>query len=286
MKKVVVIGDINLDIMGFVDRFPTKEESIHPKDISIRPGGAALNTAISLAINSVDVTLIGAIGNDVIGDYIVKKIERLVDTSFIQKVNATTGIVYILVKGDEKAMIGFKGANGYLQFEKRWVDLLERSSIIHISPYLFSEETGFKIFDRIRHIVKKKIVTLSFSKVLLKEKEKILNLLRDFSFIFMNEKEAQLFAGENEPSRIREELLKYMDRAVITRGEKGAFYIDKEVFIKISGKRGRIINPTGAGDFFAAGFIYGIIKGLSIKDSLKIGVESSYHFISTPNPYF
>ena len=286
MKKVVVIGDINLDIMGFVDRFPTKEESIHPKDISIRPGGAALNTAISLAINSVDVTLIGAIGNDVIGDYIVKKIERLVDTSFIQKVNATTGIVYILVKNDEKAMIGFKGANGYLQFEKRWVDLLERSSITHISPYLFSEETGFKIFDKIRDAIKKKIVTLSFSKVLLKRKEKILNLLRDFSFIFMNEEEAQLFTGENEPSRIREELLKYMDRGVITRGEKGAFYIDKETFIKISGKRGRIINPTGAGDFFAAGFIYGIIKGLSIIDSLKIGVESSYHFISTPNPYF
>ncbi len=286
MKKVVVIGDINLDIMGFVDRFPAKEESIHPKDISIRPGGAALNTAISLAINSVDVTLIGAIGNDVIGDYIVKKIERFVDTSFIQKVNATTGIVYILVKNDEKAMIGFKGANGYLQFEKRWIDLLERSSIIHISPYLFSEETGFKIFDRIRHIVKKKIVTLSFSKVLLKRKEKILNLLRDFSFIFMNEEEAQSFTEENEPSRIREGLLRYMDRAVITRGEKGAFYIDKETFIQISGKRGRIINPTGAGDFFAAGFIYGIIKSLSIKDSLKIGVESSYHFISTPNPYF
>ncbi len=156
MKKVVVIGDINLDIMGFVDKLPTKEESIHPKNVSIRPGGVALNTAISLAMNSVDVTLIGTVGKDVIGNYIIEKIDKIIDTSFIQKVNATTGIVYVLIKNDKKTMIGFKGANRYLKFEERWLSLLEKTNIIHISPYLFSEENGFKIFDRIKDSKRKK----------------------------------------------------------------------------------------------------------------------------------
>ena len=286
MKKVVVIGDINLDIMGFVDKFPSEEESIHPKDISIRPGGAALNTAISLAMNSVDTTLIGAIGNDVIGNYIIEKIGRFIDISFIQRVNATTGIVYVLIKNDKKTMIGFKGANEYLKFEERWVNLLEKSNIIHISPYLFSEENGFKIFDRIKDSVKEKTLTLSFSKILIKRKERMLNLLRNFSFIFMNESEAQLFTGKSKLSEIREKLLEYIDRIIITRGEKGVLYMDKEAFIKISGRREGIINPTGAGDFFAAGFIHSIVEGLSIEESLIEGIKTSYQFISNPSPYF
>lgn len=286
MKKVVVIGDINLDIMGFVDKFPTKEESIHPENILIRPGGAALNTAISMAMNSVDVTLIGTVGKDVIGNYIIEKIEKIIDTSFIQKVNATTGIVYVLVKDDEKTMIGFKGANKHIKFEKRWIGLLEKSSVIHISPYLFSEDSGFRIFNKIKDTVKKKIVTLSFSKILVKKKEKVLDLLKNFSFVFMNEVEAREFTEESDPSRMKTKLLKHTNRIIITRGGMGALYMDKETLIEINGKRGKITNPTGAGDFFVAGFIYGIIKDLSIEESLKRGIENSYNFISNPSPYF
>ncbi|HDD56948.1 MAG TPA: hypothetical protein ENF43_00315, partial [Thermoplasmatales archaeon] len=51
-------------------------------------------------------------------------------------------------------------------------------------------------------------------------------------------------------------------------------------------KRGGIINPTGAGDFFAAGFIHAIVEGLSIEESLIEGIKTSYQFISNPSPYF
>lgn len=286
MKKVVILSDINLDIVSFVDKFPRGEESIHPKKIIIRPGGSGLNTAMALATSSVKVVLIGAIGKDIFGDFIVKKIEPFTDTSFIQRVNIHTGIVNVLVKDDKKTMIGFKGANEGLKFDKRWVNLIRESEIIHISPYVLSTSSGFKIFEKINNFIKNKIVTLSLSKTLIKDRGNLLDLLKYISFVFMNKDEAEEVTKQKDLKRSRVELLKYAKRAVITMGKDGAVYLDEEKLIEVEGKSGQIFNPTGAGDFFAGGFIYGILNCYSIEEALRIGIETSYRIISNPNPYF
>ena len=271
---VVCLGDVNLDILYYIDFLPILGgESIASKMV-ISPGGAAANVAVALARLGFKVGFIGALGKDVIGKFLYDDLTREnVDVSSIVWKDEFSGVMSIAVtRNGERTIMGFRGANKLLSPKDVKKDYVISSKIVFISGYALLEESQRSAALEVIGLARKSNV-----KIFIDVCEPLANygalelskIIGKIYCMFLNLREFKILFRDNKSS-IETFLEKYSEIIVIKMGKKGAEALTSKFKVKVPAFNVKVIDTTGAGDAFDAGFIAGLLKNMSLKDSLVL----------------
>ena len=195
-----------------------------------------------------------------------------------KKEELPTGTCLILVTPDtERTMCTFLGTAGKINENDIDTNAIKKSEIIFLEGYLWDKGEPKKAFNKAINIANKVAMSLSDQFCVDRHKPHFLELVKNkLDITFANEQEiTSLIEAKdfNEVINFSKQLKKLV---VVTRGEKGAVAIQGEEVIETNIQKNlKILDLTGAGDLFAAGFLHGHVNKLSIKESLKKGTEMS-----------
>ena len=243
-------------------------------------GGSVANSIVGLAQLGNEVGFIGKISDDEFGVKYEEGLKKENVEYFYskKKEDLPTGTCLILVTPDsERTMCTFLGTAGKINEDDVSTEAVKRSEIIFLEGYLWDEGEPKKAFDKAINNAKKVAMSLSDQFCVDRHKADFLDLVKNkLDITFANEQEiTSLIEAKNFEEVIS--FSKQLDKlVVVTRGEKGAVAVNGNEIIECGIQKNlKIIDLTGAGDLFAAGFLHGYINKLSMKDCLKKGTEMS-----------
>ena len=243
-------------------------------------GGSVANTIAGLSRLGNKVGFIGKISNDELGYKYEEGLKKENIEYFYSKKKEIlpTGTCLILITPDsERTMCTFLGTAGKINENDINVNAIKNSEILFLEGYLWDEGEPKRAFDKAMQYSNKVGMSLSDLFCVERHKSHFLDLVKNkLDITFANEQEIMsLISTENfdEVIKFSQQLEKLI---IITRGEKGATAIQgSEVVTNKAQKNLKIVDLTGAGDLFAAGFLHGYINNLSLKESLDKGTEMS-----------
>ena len=247
-------------------------------------GGSVANSIVGISQLGDKVGFIGKISDDDFGSNYEEglKKENVEYYYSKKKEELPTGTCLILVTPDsERTMCTFLGTAGKINENDISSDVIKKSEIVFLEGYLWDEGEPKKAFDKAINSANKVAMSLSDLFCVDRHKPHFLNLVKNkLDITFANEQEIiSLIQAKNfdEVIKFSKQLNKLI---VITRGKKGAVAVNgNEVIESGIQKNLKIVDLTGAGDLFAAGFLHGYINKLSTKECLKKGTEMSSRVI-------
>ena len=247
-------------------------------------GGSVANSIVGLSQLGNKVGFIGKVNSDELGqkyeDGLVKEnVEYL-----YSKKNETlpTGTCLILITPDsERTMCTFLGTAGKINENDIDAKVIKKSKITFLEGYLWDEGEPKTAFNKAINNSKKVAMSLSDLFCVERHKSNFLDLVKNkLDITFANEQEiSSLIDAKNF-----EEVISFCQQVgkliIITRGEKGSIAINNEQVIECQSEKNlKIVDLTGAGDLFAAGYLHGYINNFTVLDSLKKGTELSSQII-------
>ena len=247
-------------------------------------GGSVANSIVGLSQLGNQVGFIGKVNDDDLGHkyeeglkkekvkYLYKKKKEVDDT----------GTCLILITPDsERTMCTYLGTAGKINENDIDENTIKNSQLTFLEGYLWDEGSPKKAFDKAINLSNITAMSLSDKFCVDRHKDSFLNLLKNkLDIVFANEQE--IFSLLNVKS-IEEAIIfsKELNKdIIITRGEKGAIAVNQNKVFKCNSKKNlNILDLTGAGDLFAAGYLHGKINNFSIQESLEKGTELSSKII-------
>ena len=247
-------------------------------------GGSVANSIVGLSQLGNKVGFIGKVNDDELGGKyeVGLKKENVKYFYTKKKEELPTGTCIILVTPDsERTMCTFLGTAGKINESDVNSEAIKDSEIIFLEGYLWDEGEPKKAFEKAIQSANKVAMTLSDQFCVDRHKPHFLDLVKNkLDLTFANEQEiislidAKSFEEVINFSKSQNKLI------IITRGEKGSMAVKGEEIVECGIKKGlKVVDLTGAGDLFAAGFLHGYINKLSLKDSLLKGTEMSSKII-------
>ena len=243
-------------------------------------GGSVANSIVGLSQLGNKVGFIGKVSDDNFGDQYEKGLKKENVEYFYskKKEELPTGTCLILVTPDsERTMCTFLGTAGKINESDVSSEAIKKSEIIFLEGYLWDEGDPKKAFDKAINNANKVAMSLSDLFCVERHKPHFLNLVKNkLDITFANEQEITSLIGAKNFSEIINFSKQLNKLIIVTRGEKGAVAVNGNEVIENSIKKNLdIIDLTGAGDLFAAGFLHGYINKLSTKECLEKGTEMS-----------
>ena len=279
MARILCIGDIMLDVTALIGKEIQPGVEMRAQ-ISTQGGGAAANVASWLAAYKTPVFLVARVGDDAAGKTVIDELDQFgVEHSKTVISGARTGVVIVLVDDlGERTMFPDSGANAGLSP----ADLppLDGFDAIYLSGYsLVNPQSRAGILEII-NIAKSKRLPILFDPstvgVLLEVGvAKVREWLSFMDLILLNEEEAHFLTGMSNPVDAAADLLQFAECVVIKRGPIGALGQSRksEKAIQVAATPTTVVDTTGAGDAFAAGFIQIWSEGGELIDALSRGAE-------------
>lgn len=282
---VICIGAALVDMVAQVERYPENDDEVFVSDLNLLSGGAAANTAYACAKLGLKTAFIGKLGRDdgfglkIINDFNEVK----VNTELLKYSNEyRTGSTYVaLNKEGDRRIYAHSGAANYLskedikENELSFTSIIFLSSLKNIEPFIEAAMIGRNkkipvILNPGMLIIEQGFINI---KILLEKIDIVIMSQREFRVLF-NLKKKKL-----NPNLIREKADNLFSLGinvlVITKGKKGALILtpgNAEIIPPI--KTNKVVDTTGAGDAFSAGFMYGFIQNQSFKfEDLKRNVR-------------
>ena len=243
-------------------------------------GGSVANSIVGISQLGNKVGFIGKVSDDNLGSKYEEGLKKENVEYFYskKKEELPTGTCLILVTPDsERTMCTFLGTAGKINENDVSSDAIKKSEIIFLEGYLWDEGEPKKAFDKAINNANKVAMSLSDQFCVDRHKPHFLDLVKNkLDITFANEQEiTSLIDAKNfeEVINFSKQLSKLI---VLTRGENGAIAIKSDEIIECGVQKNlKIVDLTGAGDLFAAGFLHGHVNNLSIKESLEKGTEMS-----------
>ena len=247
-------------------------------------GGSVANSIVGLSQLGNDVGFIGKVNDDDLGQKYEEGLTKEKVQYFYNKKKeiSPTGTCLILITPDaERTMVTFLGVAGKINEQDINEKVIKESEMILLEGYLWDEGEPKSAFDKAMLLSNKKAMSLSDQFCVERHKNSFLDLVKNkLDIIFANEQEIKSLTGAKSFEEVvifGKQLGKLL---VITRGEKGSIAIKNNQVTECNSKANlKIIDLTGAGDLFAAGFLHGCINDFSIKKSLEKGTEMSSKII-------
>ena len=300
--KVLGIGNAIVDVICKVDESFIKENNLtkgtmklvdeveftkllsNLKTEETIAGGSVANSIVGLSQLGNAVSFIGKVNNDELGNKYEKSLtnEKVKYCYQKKKESIPTGTCLILITPDsERTMCTFLGIAGKVSDKDIDENAVKSSELVFLEGYLWDEGEPKTAFDKAMKLSKKTAMTLSDKFCVDRHKKSFLNLVNNkLDITFANEIEILSLIDAknfNEVISYGKQLGKLI---VITRSDKGSIAIQKNEVVEYDSQKNlKIVDLTGAGDLFAAGFLHGHINSLTIKESLQKGTEMASKII-------
>jgi fructokinase len=249
-------------------------------------GGSVANSIVGLSQLGNKVGFIGKVNDDILGQkYEQGLLKERVEYFYNKKKEVLpTGTCLILITPDsERTMCTFLGTAGKINKTDINIEAIKNSEITFLEGYLWDEGDPTEAFNEAIKHSKKTAMSLSDKFCVDRHKKSFLNLVQNkLDITFANEQEILELIDAKSFTEVVAFGKKLNRTLVITRSDKGSVAINQnEVVECVSQKNLKIIDLTGAGDLFAAGFLHGHINKMSIQDSLNKGTEMASRVIQT-----
>ena len=278
------INNLEKSTMKLVDENEFKTLTSDLKIEETISGGSVANSIVGLSQLNNDVGFIGKINNDKFGNKYEEGLKKERVKFFYSKKNeeTPTGTCLILITPDsERTMCTFLGIAGKINESDIDISVIKKSEITFFEGYLWDEGHPKKAFEKAIKNSKKTAMSLSDKFCVDRHKTNFLNLVQNFLDItFANEQEILSLIDKNSFDEVISFGKSLRKLIVITRGEKGSIAINGDEVVECGVKKNlKIIDLTGAGDLFAAGFLHGYVNNLNLRESLEKGTEMSSKII-------
>jgi len=247
-------------------------------------GGSVANSIVGLSQLGNEVGFIGKVNDDDLGQKYEEGLKKE-NVNYIyskKKESVPTGTCLILITPDsERTMCTFLGTAGKINENDVDLNSIKKSEIIFLEGYLWDEGEPKSAFDKAIKSSNKVAMSLSDSFCVERHKPHFLDLIKNkLDITFANEQEIMSLTNAKNFDDVIAFGKEIGRTIIITLGEKGSIAINKNEVIKCDSEKNlKIIDLTGAGDLFAAGFLHGYINNLTIIESLKKGTEMSSKII-------
>lgn len=291
---LVKVGDDNiLNSMGLPkgsmqlidnEKFLEINKIISQMNPSIATGGSAANTIKALATLGSTVGFIGKIGKDSYGDFFKETFnDRGIDTHLLIDAENNSGVASTFISTDGERTFGTHlGAASNLIDKEITVEVLEQYSILYVEGYLVQNHNLIlKAVKLAKELGLKVCIDLASYNIVTEDLEFFHYLVENFvDIVFANQEEAYAFAKIHDNVEALKYIANRSEIAIVKVGADGSYIMTNDQIIKAPAVKGcKVVDTTGAGDYFAAGFLYGYIKGCDLDKCARIGALLSANVI-------
>lgn len=275
MRKITIIGSLNMDMVIRTDRVPVMGETILGGEFSMVPGGKGANQAIAAARLGGNVKMVGCVGNDVFGKDLINHLSiDKVNVEHVKIVDGiSTGVAVITIKDGDNSIIVSPGANSKLSPNHiSEVEETIKGSDILVLQLEIPLETVHKVIE----IAKENNV-----KVILNPAPAISlsdHLLTKINIITPNESECEILTGipihsvEDARSAVATLNRRGVEQVIITLGHNGVVYNNEKNIIHKPSKRVEVVDTTAAGDAFTGALAFALSEGKSIDQAVDLAI--------------
>lgn len=280
MPKIATIGDVNVDLIARIDRMPELGKQVITKDFQTHGGGCSANFSLSCARLEMDVQLFGKVGDDVFGTYVLVELEdNKVDTSNVLLTDKKTGVTVAVVQGIERSFITFRGENATYSLNDIDVSKIQ-AEIVHLPSYFLMDGLR-KDYVKLIDLLHAAGVQVSFDTgwdprgFTAETVDPLFEILPRIDVFLPNIDEVRNILGldpKTGPERAAEILLDMGVKVVaIKMGKDGCWVANHENIEYVPSFSVKVVDTTGAGDNFNAGFISAYISGKPLRECALIG---------------
>jgi sugar/nucleoside kinase (ribokinase family) len=269
-SSLLVFGDLNMDVIGRVDAWPSPGGECLCPQLELHCGGVGANCALAIAPWGIEVCLLGCVGQDVFGELLLDTLrETGVDTGGVQRNSrCLTGLLYINVTPDgQRTFFGSRGANQFMDPRRVAPGLLLRSAAAHLVGYSFLNPGPEKMARQILRKFHARGKWVSFDVGMEPSKripQKILRLLPQVDLLFVSSDEAAVLTGKSNPRKSFLQFQQAGAREIVMKlGKRGCLISDGGILREVPPFAVRAVDSTGAGDAFTAAFLQARLRGWS-----------------------
>ena len=272
--RVVCFGVVVADVfVPPLERLPAAGELLTTDDFLIEPGGCAANVAIALGKLGVPAAVGGRVGDDVFGELVRRDLAaRGVDTTGILTTAGigTSKTVIIPVVGEDRRYLHTFGANAVLAADDIAATPFATAEVIYVGGYLILPALRDDELARLLEEARARGATVILDVVAPSRTELSLSavsrLLPLADYFIPNLDEARSLTGRADPEQQAEQLIAHGARTVMIKlGEEGLYVRSEEGSFELPAPPVHVVEPSGAGDAFAAGLAVGILEGWDIE---------------------
>ncbi len=298
-NRIVGVGNALVDILahendGFLNKtggakggmtyveaeFIDQVLKITSKPPSTVPGGSACNTIVGVGKLGGTARYVGKCGNGKLGQFFKDGLKRNNVEPLLFQSNLPTGRVLSVITPDaQRSMFTFLGAAADMLPQDITEDCFEGAAIVHIEGYLlFNSDLILKVLKIAKASGALISLDLPSYNVVKESHELLRHIVESFVDIFMaNEDEARAYTGQSNETRALNALAEKVDIAVLKLGERGSVIAHNNANLPIAPQgSGQAVDTTGAGDLWAAGFLYGLVNGLPLEKCGALGSACGY----------
>lgn len=236
-------------------------------------GGSAANTVFALSRLGYSTGLLGVTGKDENGRFLLRSMEG-VDISHV-KLHKRAGVCLCLIYGGERSLVGLSLSNDLFSFSPDDIDYLNSSKFVHLSS--FHGDTALRHQKQMLNLLDEEVY-VSFApgeKYARRGLSQIADIVGRSRILFANRREVGLLTGKG-PMEGCKALLKLGAKVIVcTLGREGSLIVTAHTSIRVPAKRSVVVDSTGAGDVYAAGFLAGYMDGATLETCGRIGTAAA-----------
>lgn len=295
MTKIIGIGNALVDVlvhladetrlnalqlpkggMSHVDR-PRYEElaaAVSTLSHEVATGGSAANTIHAMSLLGDEVGYVGTVGADEMGRFFASRAEeRGIDARLRVIRGGDTGVATTFITADgERTFATYLGVAPQIEFHPE-SDFIGNDAILHVEGYLVQDHD---FIEQVLRSAKEAGMRVSYDlaswNIVQADREFVQHLVREYvDIVFANEEEAAAFSGQDDPETALQQLAALTEVAVVKVGKRGALGQRGQEHSVVAGLTVHAVDTTAAGDFFAAGFLHGLIHGWTLQRCLDLG---------------
>lgn len=277
MKKVVVVGSINMDLVTVCKRAPKGGETLFGEEFFQVPGGKGANQAVAIGKLGTEVTMLGKVGKDSFGKDLISSMNMSgVNTQYIEEGEKSTGIAKIIVEENgQNRILVVAGANSEVDREyiDRHIDVIKEADIL-VAQLEIPVETVAYALKKAKEFGKMTILNPAPARELDDE------IIKNSDLIIPNESELGVITGMETESleEIKEAGEKLLNMGVsnliITLGSKGSLHLNREKCEFHTAYKVKAIDTTAAGDSFIGGLVREL-KDENIYEAIEFATKVS-----------
>lgn len=264
MKKIGVVGSINMDMTVAAERIPKKGETLKGENLRYIPGGKGANQAVAMARLGAEVELFGCVGDDAAGEQLLKNLnDHLVGTKHIRIIpGIPTGLAVITTGENDNTIVVVAGANDCVDIA--YVDSV-RENILECDLVLLQHEIPQETIEYVIGLCAENGVEVILNPGPARPVRQ--EILDKVTYITPNEHEAVILFGTEHT--FGELMKQYPEKLVITQGSRGVSTCLKSgEVLCVPARKAKVVDTTGAGDTLNGAFAVAITRGYSIKEAL------------------